>query len=279
MAQKHNNSGPVSTVDLDQFAALHVPALEADEARFNLHIAGITSAKNENPLDLRLWSLGAPGHCAMQWPGRAILLGDLDRAECQQLAAVTMAIGAPGVVGADQTAHWFVERAIAMGAEFESPIPQRIHVLADPPRYPGGVGSARAASAADAPLLLEWLVAFQKEAVPHDPPPDRANVERAAGSGRFLFWTVDDEPVAMAAIARRLRRTGAVSSVYTPPQERGRGYAGSVTAAVADRLFAEGKTTVCLYTDLRNPMSNRCYAKIGFKRHCDSWQYMRRAHT
>jgi len=22
--------------------------------------------------------------------------------------------------------------------------------------------------------------------------------------------------------------------------------------------------TACLYTDLRNPMSNRCYAKIGF---------------
>lgn len=83
----------------------------------------------------------------------------------------------------------------------------------------------------------------------------------------------------MAAIARRLRRTGAVSSVYTPPQQRGRGYAGSATAAVADKLFAEGKTTVSLYTDLRNPVSNRCYAKIGFRPHCDSWHYLRRVRT
>jgi len=265
-------------MDLAQFAALHVPALEADEARFIL-LAGLTSAEKDAPLGLRLWSLGAPGHCAMQWPEWAILLGDLDRAECQQLAEATIAVGAPGVLGADETAHWFVEHAIARGAEFEAPIPQRIHVLSDPPRYPRALGSARAVRAADAPLLLEWLVAFHKEAVPHDPPPDPAHVERAVGEGRYLIWTVDDVPVAMAAIARRLRRTGAVSSVYTPPRQRGRGYAGSVTAAVADKLFAEGKTTVCLYTDLRNPMSNRCYAKIGFRPHCDSWHYLRRART
>jgi predicted GNAT family acetyltransferase len=77
----------------------------------------------------------------------------------------------------------------------------------------------------------------------------------------------------MAAIVRRLRHTGAIGAVYTLPAHRGRGYAGSVTAAVAERIFAEGKTAVCLYTDLRNPMSNRCYAKIGFQPYCDSWHY------
>ena len=73
-------------MDLAQFAALHVPTLAAYEVRFSIHIALLTSTEMEVPLDLRLWSLGAPGHCAMQWPGRAILLGDLDRAECQQFA-------------------------------------------------------------------------------------------------------------------------------------------------------------------------------------------------
>lgn len=96
-------------MDLAQFAALHVPALEADEARFNLHIARLTSVEREKPSGLRLWSLGAPGHCAMQWPGREILLGNLDRAECRQLAEAMMDIGAPGVVGADETAHWFLD--------------------------------------------------------------------------------------------------------------------------------------------------------------------------
>ncbi|MEJ2229095.1 MAG: GNAT family N-acetyltransferase [Alphaproteobacteria bacterium] len=56
---------------------------------------------------------------------------------------------------------------------------------------------------------------------------------------------------------------------------RGRGHAGSVTAALVERLFATGRTMVCLYTDLRNISSNRCYANIGFKPVCDAWHYVR----
>jgi RimJ/RimL family protein N-acetyltransferase len=266
-------------MDLREFAELHVPALEADEIRFNLQIGAMTSAVKERPAGFRHWALGAPGHCAIQWPGRAIVLGNLDQAECWELAHTTMQIEYPGVVGSDQTPHWFVQHATAMGAKFEDPIPQRIHVLSSAARYPGVAGSARAVSEGDTPLLFEWLVAFHQQAIPHDPPPQRANVEKAATSGRFLFWTVDEKPVSLAAIARRLRHTGAISSVYTPPEQRGRGYAGSVTAAVVDQLFAEGKTAVCLYTDLRNPISNGCYAKIGFRPYCDSWHYLRCSST
>lgn len=263
-------------MDLAEFAAVQVPALEVDEVRFNLQIAALTTAVKEKPAGFRHWTLGAPGHCAIQWPGRAILLGNLGQSGCRQLAKATTQIAYPGVVGSDQAPAWFVRHATALGADFEEPIPQRIHVLSGGPRYPGASGSARGVNAADAPLLFEWLVAFHRQAVPHDPPPQKANVEAAAASGRFLFWTVDGQPVSVAGIARRLRHTGAISSVYTPAEYRGRGYAGSVTSAVADRLFAEGKSAVCLYTDLRNPISNRCYAKIGFSPHCDSWHYLRR---
>ena len=262
-------------MDLRQFAELHVPALEVDEVRFNLQIAAMTSAVEERPAGFRHWGLGAPCHCAIQWPGRAIVLGNLDQAECQELANATMRIEYPGVRGSDQTARWFVEHAIAMGAEFEAPIPQRIHVLSKAAHYPGVAGSARAVSAADTLLLFEWLAAFHQQAAPHNPPPQQADAERAATSGRFLFWTVDEKPVSLAAVARRLRHAAAISYVYTPPEHRGRGYAGSVTAAVADQLFAEGKAAVCLHADLRNPISNRCYAKIGFKPHCESWHHLR----
>jgi predicted GNAT family acetyltransferase len=140
------------------------------------------------------------------------------------------------VVGADDTAHWFAEHAVSLGAKLGQPIPQRIHVLSHPPRYPQAAGSARPATADDASLLHAWLSAFRREATPHDPPPSREDAEKAAHSGRFLLWTVDGEPVAMAAVNRSLRHTGAIGAVYTPPEHRGRGYAGSVTAAVADRI-------------------------------------------
>ena len=262
-------------MDLQEFARTHLPALDADEVRFNVQIAVLNAAVKDPPPGLAFWTLGAPGHCAIQSPGRAILLGNLDKAECYALAQDTL--DAPGVVGADDTAHWFVERARALGTTFEPPIPQRIHVINAPPRYPNAPGTARALTAGDAPLLFEWLVAFQREAVPHDPPPQMENVAKAAVGGRYLFWTVDDQPVSIAAISRRLRHTGGVAPVYTPPEQRGRGYAGSVTAAVVEQIFAEGKTAACLYTDLRNPMSNRCYAKIGFRPYCDSWHYIRTA--
>jgi predicted GNAT family acetyltransferase len=74
----------------------------------------------------------------------------------------------------------------------------------------------------------------------------------------------------MAGIVRRTRRGAAIACVYTPPKLRDRGYAAAVTAATVDGVFAEGRTMACLYADLRNEASNRCYSKIGFKPMCRS---------
>jgi predicted GNAT family acetyltransferase len=118
--------------------------------------------------------------------------------------------------------------------------------------------------------LAEWVAAFTHEATPHDPVPSRERLETLAREGSHVLWIIDGQPVSMAAIVRRTRNAAAIAAVYTPPVLRGNGYAGSVTAAVVDLAFAEGKTVACLYTDLRNPYSNRCYAKIGFMPVCDS---------
>jgi uncharacterized protein len=143
------------------------------------------------------------------------------------------------------------------------------------PRYPGAAGSARAMQPADAGLLLTWLEAFRLEAVPHDPAPTLAQAERSAASGRYMLWTVDGEPVSMAAIVRRLASTVAIAAVYTTPDRRGCGYAGSVVATLAERALAEGKRTACLFVDVANPSSNRCYDRVGFEPYCTSEHYLR----
>jgi predicted GNAT family acetyltransferase len=79
----------------------------------------------------------------------------------------------------------------------------------------------------------------------------------------------------MAGIVRGGRNFGSIGFVYKPVEFRGRGYAGSVTAAAADQIFAQGKSIACLYTDLRNPASNRCYARVGFEEVCESWFFQR----
>ena len=259
-------------MELADYLDYHLPALEEDEVRHNL-ILGLLGGRFAAAL--RLWSLGEPGACAIQTPGYPLILGPLSRAQCRHLADETRDIGLPGVVGCDETATWFAERAVELGQHFREPIPQRIHALRAPPRYPGARGHARHVDAADTARFAEWLLAFFAEAVPNEPKPPRERIEQAAGEGQYLFWVVDDAPVSMAGIVRRTRRTAAIAGVYTPPALRGRGYAGSVTAANVERIFAEGRDAACLYTDLRNPMSNRCYQKIGFRPVCASFHIER----
>ena len=121
------------------------------------------------------------------------------------------------------------------------------------------------------------MIEFNREAIPYDPRPQWEKVEKAAASGRYLFWTVGGQPVSVAGIVRSLRTVAAIGAVFTPPEKRGRGYAGSATAALSERIFAEGKSAACLYTDLSNIYSNRCYARVGFRPYCDAWHYLRAA--
>jgi predicted GNAT family acetyltransferase len=85
----------------------------------------------------------------------------------------------------------------------------------------------------------------------------------------------EDKRVSMAAITRRTRTTAFINSVYTPPQFRNNGFGAAVTAFVVREIFGEGRGAAGLYTDLRNPASNRCYAKLGFVTVCKSWLIIR----
>jgi RimJ/RimL family protein N-acetyltransferase len=261
---------------LRDFAEYHRPALERDEVRYNLILGLLDRLLAAEQKELRLWTLGAPGECAMQTsPQNAIILGALKAEQCYALAEETLALSYQGVVGVDQTASLFVERATERGVKFAAPMPQLIQALRDRPIYPDIGGSARLAGPADVELFAEWLIAFFKEAVPHDVLPTSEQIEKTVAAGIYRFWTVDGEPVSMAGIVRRTRHAAAIAGVYTPPALRRRGYGGAVTAAVAEAVFAEGRTAACLYTDLRNPASNRCYAKVGFEPVCRSWHYAR----
>jgi predicted GNAT family acetyltransferase len=55
-----------------------------------------------------------------------------------------------------------------------------------------------------------------------------------------------------------------IGPVYTPREQRGRGYAGATVAAVSRRLLDED-ARVCLFTDQANPVSNALYERLGFR--------------
>jgi RimJ/RimL family protein N-acetyltransferase len=259
-----------------EFRAYHESPLARDEVKHGLILNILAQPRDGRPGDFLHWTLGRPSQCAVKMGEHSIVLGALKEAQCRQLAEVASQVDYPGVIGADLTAQWFADRAVELGLQFLDPEPQQIHSLTDRPHYPGAAGFARPVKAEDSAIFIDWMTAFRREAVPHDPPPAVVELERMAGRGDYLFWIDNGQPVSMAGIVRRLKTSAAITGVYTPPELRGRGYAGSVTAATVERIYAEGRTIACLYTDLRNPFSNRCYAKIGFRPLCTSLHFHRR---
>jgi RimJ/RimL family protein N-acetyltransferase len=278
IATEHHVRKGAFAMELAEFVAMHGPALEARVARNNLILGILDRAQTMAEPRLQLWSLGAPGACAIKTPlpGRGIILGELDRAQCEALARITADVDYPSVAGPDDSPKWFVEAAEALGIRFEpAPLAQRIHALSRPPSRPQAPGHARLAGPDDVDLVHEWALAFTAEAAPEDGIPPREHSEQMIADGRRFLWVVDGAPVSMAGLGRLIRDCASISPVYTPPELRARGYAGAVTSAVVDAIFAGGRRTACLYTDLANPYSNRCYAKLGFEPVCDAWVYVR----
>ena len=54
-----------------------------------------------------------------------------------------------------------------------------------------------------------------------------------------------------------------VSGVSTPGDKRGRGYASALTAALSQKVLAEG-LWCCLFADADNALTNRIYRRIGY---------------
>ena len=142
--------------------------------------------------------------------------------------------------------------------------------LVPPRRVPGRL---RTATLDDFDLVREWVGRFLHDAdvqagrVPdaHGEIIEPEDVRRRIERGTYWFWL--DET------GERVHLTGAnppafgvvrIGPVYTPRQQRRKGYAGAAVAAVS-QLFLDAGARVCLYTDQANPTSNGVYQAIGYR--------------
>ncbi|GHD60716.1 MULTISPECIES: GNAT family N-acetyltransferase [Streptomyces] len=128
---------------------------------------------------------------------------------------------------------------------------------------PAPQGRARRAVPADLPLLLEWTVAFKREAGVRGAASEAALRDRLSYGG-LLLWEHAGEPVSLAGFTRPIGSASRVGPVYTPPGRRGRGFAAGVTYAVSGAARAAGAREVLLFTDLANPTSNGVYRRLGY---------------
>lgn len=259
-----------------EFVDYHVPALETDEIKYNL-ILGILSRNLSAAEGFRFWTLGGRGECAVQTAGWPIVLGALSKEQCEAFAGFTRDLEYSAAIGSGETALWFAAQAERLRISFANKIPQQIQVLQQVPVMPSVPGFARQACEDDFGVFRNWWLAFIEEAVPHDPIPGDEALRKKLVEGSHWLWIVDGAPVSLATVGRRLKSAASVGPVFTPPEHRNKGYAGAATAAAVQAIFSQGHAAACLYTDLRNPASNRCYAKLGFRPVCDSWLVVRQA--
>ncbi len=173
--------------------------------------------------------------------------------------------------------HW--RTTLAPGEQLTCVADQRVHQITAPPAPPSQPGRLRQATRNDLVLATAWARAFFAEAMPTEADRDfESETGRRLADGFIYFWEIDGEPVAQAAKARPSHHACALTLVYTPPEQRGRGYGGAVTRALSRAILAEGMTRCVLLTDLANPVSNHIYARIGYKPVCDLKNFKRIKH-
>jgi len=142
-----------------------------------------------------------------------------------------------------------------------------------PPTLPDG--RLRPAILDDTEQIAQWTVDLQAEALPEgetDAASAQAIATRLISGGDLYLWE-NGEPVSMAARARPTLQTIAINLVYTPPEQRGHGYASACVAYLSQQLLDEGYERCTLFTDSTNRTSNHIYQDIGYRPIMDYAEY------
>ncbi|HET8631377.1 MAG TPA: GNAT family N-acetyltransferase, partial [Thermomicrobiales bacterium] len=142
------------------------------------------------------------------------------------------------------------------------------------PAVPAVPGDLRPATAADRGVVGAWLAALNRELGDDETrlAARRAEAEHPTPASGLYLWH-DGQPVSMAGYSGPTPNGIRVGSVYTPPEQRGKGYARACVATLS-RLLLEGGRRYCfLSTDQRNPITNHLYQAVGYRPVYDVEEY------
>ncbi len=176
----------------------------------------------------------------------------------------------PGVVGlAAMAAQFATAWTAATGEKVASGTAMNLHVT-DRVDTPADVGGAlRLAEGAEA----EWVTdAFIQFAIDIDADESERGESRKSAAanmarGEVWVWDVGGAPVSMVCYSRMGSEGARVAPVYTPSDQRGRGYASAAVAALTTWLLDGGADWCTIFADVENATTNTIYQRIGYKEH------------
>ncbi|MGW4916560.1 GNAT family N-acetyltransferase [Streptomyces albidoflavus] len=173
---------------------------------------------------------------------------------------------APGGVAApvEQARAFAGEWARTTGQATRRTFRKRLYRLGTLRRPALPTGRARSAGEGDRATLERWHDGFAADVGATVGLGAGPWVDAGLARGGIRLWEDGGRPVAMAVATLPVAGSVRVTTVYTPPALRGRGYAGAVTADLSARVTAGGEQAV-LFTDLANPTSNGLYRRLGYE--------------
>ena len=227
---------------------------------------------------------GAIIAAAVRTPPYNLVVSLIPRADLLPSAIAALAADAHAVYGsmrgvlgpATESLAFARQWQCAAGATFAIGTRERAYQL-DTVIPPTGVsGSMRRATEADRDLLIRWLDAFNREAIPdgvHEDPTGYIDAALSSPARDLFLWEDGGAPVTLVGHSGNTPHGARVGPVYTPPALRRRGYASACTAAASQALLDAGRRFCFLFTNLANPTSNHIYQTIGYRPICDVDEY------
>ncbi len=233
-------------------------------------IRGLRSEPQDSALMLCIERGERPCLAAIMTPPYRLLVSKGDAAAVPSLVACVVETGVPvsGVLG-------LIEMVQAFAGEWRRATDQSVTLGVEMTLYatrqamlPEGVpGRFRATTEADAEWVSEAYADFAQEisASEEERRTSRDTAVKMLRRGLVFLWELGGAPVSMACFRYVTDDGVRIAPVFTPPAERGKGYASACVGHLTRQLLQGGVGWCSLFADVANPMANRLYRRLGYE--------------
>jgi uncharacterized protein len=268
----------------EDFLANTGKQLSRDEARYGLMLMIVKSLANTDN-----YNHGPPWFCAvysgktlcaaaLRTPPFKVVLAHLS-GDAQAVAGYLVdtvsqrETAIPGINGDKELADRFAELwCRSHPVTVQSVMGERIYRLDQVNDVALAPGRLRHATEADKGLVARWSHSFYADVFGKSSNEIEIDITPNLIQGDVYLWD-DREPVSLAMKSRLSEKSMMVRFVYTPPEQRGKGYSTSAVSELCRQILKSGCQFCSLFADPDNPISNSIYQKIGFHPVSDSISY------
>ncbi|AAU17005.1 GNAT family N-acetyltransferase [Bacillus cereus] len=178
----------------------------------------------------------------------------------------------PGLIGNKKVVQRLAEEiAVLENKKTTVAMEQGIYELEQVKKKWTEEGIFREINSDELPVIEKWIYQFCEDV---NLPTTKEEAEQTAHTlitnHRLFGLEIEGKLVSVAAKTRPTKNNITINFVYTPKEERKKGYASNCVAALSQRMLDEGYKTTTLYTDLANPTSNKIYQEIGYEQIAES---------